>query len=55
MGRLLIDDLQLAMNDAGLTLSFSLPKGAFATTVLREFMKNESAEEQIGEEESDFE
>ena len=41
MGRLLASDLQLATadDDDGLTLSFSLPKGAFATTLLREFMK----------------
>ena len=40
MGRLLATDVQItpAVED-GLTLSFSLPKGAFATTLLREFMK----------------
>jgi tRNA(Glu) U13 pseudouridine synthase TruD len=30
-----------ASND-GLRLRFQLPKGGFATTVLREFMKNDS-------------
>ena len=39
LGRLLIGDLQIDVVDKGLRLSFSLPKGAFATTVLREFMK----------------
>ncbi len=40
MGRLLANDVQIALADEdGLTLSFSLPKGAFATTLLREFMK----------------
>lgn len=39
MGRLLLDDLVVEPVEIGLRLSFSLPKGAFATTVLREFMK----------------
>jgi tRNA pseudouridine13 synthase len=40
MGRLLATDVQITPADEdGLTLSFSLPKGAFATTQLREFMK----------------
>ncbi len=40
MGRLLAPDLEVTQqgNDS-LTLRFSLPKGAFATTVLRELMK----------------
>jgi tRNA(Glu) U13 pseudouridine synthase TruD len=30
-----------------LVVSFSLPKGAFATTVLREIMKNENSQTQM--------
>ncbi len=41
LGRLLLDDLEVAAHDDGVLLSFSLPKGAYATTVLREFMKND--------------
>lgn len=39
MGRLLFPDLEARTGAQGLELSFSLPKGAFATTVLREIMK----------------
>ena len=39
LGRLLLKDLQIDGVDEGLRLRFILPKGAFATTVLREFMK----------------
>ena len=40
LGRLLLPDLQIAARDAdSMVFSFSLPKGAFATIVLREFMK----------------
>jgi tRNA pseudouridine13 synthase len=41
LGRLLATDVQIApaAEEDGLTLSFVLPKGAFATTLLREFMK----------------
>jgi tRNA pseudouridine13 synthase len=39
MGRLIFTDLTIASNAQGLQVSFSLPKGAFATTVLREIMK----------------
>lgn len=35
--RLLIPDLQISPHEEGLRLSFSLPKGAYATTVLQEF------------------
>ncbi|MBN1485655.1 MAG: tRNA pseudouridine(13) synthase TruD [Chloroflexia bacterium] len=41
-GRLLLDDLQIERAADGLRFSFSLPKGSYATTVLREFMKVES-------------
>ncbi len=40
LGRLWLPDLKIEQPEAGvLTFAFSLPKGAFATTVLREFMK----------------
>lgn len=39
MGRLILTDLQIKPVETGLEVSFSLPKGAFATTVLREIMK----------------
>ena len=39
LGRILPDDLTVARHGAGIVVQFSLPKGAFATTVLREFMK----------------
>ena len=39
LGRILPDDLTVAQTEAGIVVQFSLPKGAFATTVLREFMK----------------
>jgi tRNA pseudouridine13 synthase len=41
LGRLLITDLNIekSQEESGIKLSFSLPKGAFATTVLREIMK----------------
>ncbi len=38
LGRL-IPDLDIALVDRGLRIEFSLPKGAYATTVLREIMK----------------
>lgn len=41
MGRLLLDDLSVDAHDQGIRVSFTLPKGAFATTILREFMKGE--------------
>jgi tRNA pseudouridine13 synthase len=46
MGRLLVSDCTVAVNEPlqGLTLSFSLPKGAFATTILREVMKVDEAQ-----------
>lgn len=39
MGRLIFDDLRVQAQEAALEVSFFLPKGAFATTVLREIMK----------------
>jgi tRNA pseudouridine13 synthase len=39
LGRLLVPDLQTQLSAEGFVLDFFLPKGAFATTVLREFMK----------------
>ena len=39
LGRVLLDDLSVTQNENGIVVEFSLPKGAFATTVLREFMK----------------
>ncbi|MBS7622160.1 tRNA pseudouridine(13) synthase TruD [Candidatus Bathyarchaeota archaeon] len=41
LGRLLLPDLTVTADPQGLLVSFSLPKGAFATTVLRELMKVE--------------
>lgn len=41
LGRLLLPDCKVEANEAlqGVTISFALPKGAFATTILREVMK----------------
>ena len=46
LGRLLLTDCTVEKNETlqGLTISFSLPKGAFATTILRELMKVEVAQ-----------
>ncbi len=41
IGRLIINDLKVSLENQDLLIKFSLPKGAFATTVLREFMKND--------------
>jgi tRNA pseudouridine13 synthase len=38
--RVPIQNLSTAMNDDGLNLNFSLPRGVYATTVLREIMKS---------------
>lgn len=43
MGRLLAAELEVTGHLQGLQLSFVLPKGAFATTLLREFMKEDPA------------
>ncbi len=42
LGRLL-PDISFASHDEGITLSFTLPAGGYATIVLREFMKNDVA------------
>jgi tRNA pseudouridine13 synthase len=39
LGRLLLPDLQVRLSSTDLIAEFSLPKGAYATTVLAEFMK----------------
>jgi tRNA pseudouridine13 synthase len=44
LGRLL-PDISVAPNDEGITLTFTLPAGAYATIILREFMKNEDTPE----------
>lgn len=41
MGRLRLTDLAVEVNADVLVVRFSLPKGAFATTLLRELMKND--------------
>jgi tRNA pseudouridine13 synthase len=40
--RIPLADLQWALEGSVLTLCFSLPPGAYATSVLRELMKNDS-------------
>lgn len=45
LGRLLIPDLRCTVNATALVVEFFLPKGAFATTVLRELMKVELSTE----------
>lgn len=44
LGRLLLSPVTLTVAPGEVTLAFFLPKGAFATTVLREFMKVELAD-----------
>ncbi|NPA90441.1 MAG: tRNA pseudouridine(13) synthase TruD [Chloroflexi bacterium] len=45
LGRLWVPDLQVEAPEAGLLVfTFTLPKGAFATTVLREFIREERDE-----------
>lgn len=39
LGRILPNDLAVSQHENGIVVQFSLPKGAFATTILREFMK----------------
>jgi len=50
--RLLLHDLTIESHPEGLLFSFTLPKGAYATTLLREFTKAEPAleEEHLAEE-----
>ncbi|MBF0531208.1 MAG: tRNA pseudouridine(13) synthase TruD, partial [Deltaproteobacteria bacterium] len=38
-GRLIIDNISIAPHDRGLMIQFSLPKGSYATVLMREFMK----------------
>jgi tRNA pseudouridine13 synthase len=40
-----VDDLHIAADPAGLRFRFTLPSGVYATTLLREFMKNDAAPE----------
>ncbi len=37
----IVTSITVSASDEGLRLRFELPKGGFATTVLREYMKNE--------------
>lgn len=56
LGRLLLSDLQIEQQDSDkLVFRFSLPKGAFATIVLREFMKVELADAQHIDSDADVE
>ena len=52
LGRLLVDGLSVSGHEDGVLIKFGLPKGAYATTVLREFMKNEDAIEMTASESS---
>ncbi|MEM2094084.1 MAG: tRNA pseudouridine(13) synthase TruD, partial [Candidatus Bathyarchaeia archaeon] len=49
IGRIIPKDLVVKKSPDGLTLSFILPRGGFATTVLREFMKTDSTPESYRE------
>ncbi len=57
LGRLLLPDLQFQLGEeaeaAALQVRFFLPKGAFATTVMRELMKSPSTEPELPEIDSD--
>jgi tRNA pseudouridine13 synthase len=39
LGRIFVEDIECKKTDEGIQLSFTLPKGAFATTLLREIIK----------------
>lgn len=41
-GRVRVDELAIAQDGADVVLSFALPKGSYATTLLREITKNEA-------------
>ncbi|MFQ5632258.1 MAG: tRNA pseudouridine(13) synthase TruD, partial [bacterium] len=41
VARITVDDLQIEAQAQGLWFSFTLPPGSYATTVLREFMKED--------------
>jgi tRNA pseudouridine13 synthase len=47
MGRLLIPDLAFSQSPDGLVATFSLPKGAYATTVMHEIMKTDLGQETL--------
>lgn len=51
LGRLLVDELGIEVVDDGVRLRFALPKGAYATTVLREFMKNDAPSQALDDDE----
>jgi tRNA pseudouridine13 synthase len=55
MGRLLLPDCTVEANEAlqGVTIAFALPKGAFATTILREIMKVNEAQLPVVDEDDD--
>jgi len=56
LGRLLLPDCSVTANAAlgGVTITFALPKGAFATTILREIMKvSETEMPEVDEEDDD--
>lgn len=53
LGRLLVPELQVELRDSSLIVTFFLPKGAFATTVLREIMKADPATLATLEEDTD--
>jgi tRNA pseudouridine13 synthase len=40
-GRVFVSDLQIEPRSSGIVFTFSLPKGSYATTLLREFSKSE--------------
>ncbi len=42
LARLFLNDLSIESHPSGLLFTFTLPKGAYATVVLREFMKTEA-------------
>ncbi|MEW6266283.1 MAG: tRNA pseudouridine(13) synthase TruD [Thermodesulfobacteriota bacterium] len=48
--RIILQCLTIKPHDQGLIFEFSLPKGAYATTLLREFMKNDQGLAAVGEE-----
>jgi tRNA pseudouridine13 synthase len=55
LGRLLLPECTVEANEAleGVTIAFALPKGAFATTILREVMKVDEAQIPVAEEDDE--
>lgn len=51
--RLWLPEIELAIHPAGLQVSFALPKGAYATVVLREFCKSDQGFELLQEQNED--